>query len=157
MYWFENRANKCTKTLQGDTEKPLHNIHPTKLVFHSMMAWKISLANNIVSKKDAIVVRVLHFSHWATSKTRLNIGKDLDQLLWTYTVEQVKLSGRKKTVAGYTLAKKTRQKLLLKLNLSEVFSRVLFIVTNWPQFCSGDIYKTCFIVLMSHLVELCHL
>lgn len=54
-------------------------------------AWKIPLTNINPSKKDGIVVWALHFSHWATSKTRLNIGKDLDQLLWTYIVGEVKL------------------------------------------------------------------
>jgi len=46
--------------------------------------------------RDGIVVGVLHFSYWATNKTRLDIDKDFDQLLWTYTVGQVKLSHLKK-------------------------------------------------------------
>lgn len=55
-----------------------------------MMAWEIPLTNINVFKRDGIVVRVLHFSHWATSKTRLNDGKDFDQLLGICTVGQVK-------------------------------------------------------------------
>lgn len=36
--------------------------------------------------KDVIVVKVLHFSHWASNKTRLNIDTGFDQLLWPYTL-----------------------------------------------------------------------
>lgn len=46
--------------------------------------------------KDVIVVKVLHFSHWASNKTRLNIDTEFDQLLWPHTVRQVKLSWQKK-------------------------------------------------------------
>lgn len=47
--------------------------------------------------KDVIVVKVLHFSHWASNKTRLNIDTGFDQLLWPYTVMQVKLSWQKRS------------------------------------------------------------
>lgn len=66
------------------------------MALNCVIAWEIPLTNINLSKRDGIVVTVLHFSHWASCKTRLNIGKDFDQLLWTYTVGQVKLSWQKK-------------------------------------------------------------
>lgn len=68
---------------------------------YRVIAWEIPLTNINLCKKDGIVVRVLHFSFWATSKTRLNVGKDFDQLSWTSSVGQVKLSWQKSELDGH--------------------------------------------------------
>lgn len=56
------------------------------------IAGESPLTNINLYQRDGIVFRVLHFSHWATRKTRLDVGKDFDQLLGAVTVGQVKLS-----------------------------------------------------------------
>lgn len=80
-----------TKPASYQKKKNPPTLCSSQMALQFVIAWGIALTNINLCKKDGIVVRVLHFSHWATSKTRLNIGKDFDQLLWTYTVGQVKL------------------------------------------------------------------
>lgn len=60
------------------------------MALYRVIAWEIALTNINLCKRDGIVVRVLYFSPWPTRKTRLNVGEDFDQLLWTNTVGQVK-------------------------------------------------------------------
>lgn len=110
---------KCIKKTSELPKKTLTLCSHHKWLFN---AWEIPLTNIIPSKKDGIVVQALHVSHWATSKTRLNIGKDFDQLLWTYIVGQVKLSWQKNN-GTYRwdiychCHRKTEQKLLTALSL----------------------------------------
>lgn len=144
--------------------KNLPTLCPSQMALYWVIVWEIPLTNINLCKRDSDVVRVLRFSHWATSKTRLNVGKDFDQLLWTYIVGQVKLSWQKKQLDAHEFPKSRFNKKKNKnfcRNLAQpkydAKWRVWFLVTTWQLQCFGAILKTCFIVMANHLVEICHL
>lgn len=66
--------------------------NPSQMACYWEIAWELWLTNINLCRRNGIVVRALHISPWATRKTRLNFGIELDQLLQTETVGQVKPS-----------------------------------------------------------------
>lgn len=81
LYLINNKS-----ILKGFVGHKVPRFSYTQVCLHCVTAGEILLTN----MRDSIVFTVLQFSLWTTRRTRLNIGKDFNQLLRTYNVIRVK-------------------------------------------------------------------